>query len=79
MSYNTKTKKKEIEIVKEHKKLKEPSITGLSPKMSIRLRKHAKEHKGGMASNHIKIMLKHLRSKKSFKQAHELALKEDKK
>ena len=68
--------KKNINIVKEHSNLKEPAITGLSPKMSKKLREHSKEHKG-MTSKHIQTMLKHLRNKKSFKVAHELAVKED--
>ena len=74
---NIKKTKKNIDIVKENKKLKEPAITGLSPKMSNKLREHSKLHKGGMKSKHIQIMLKHLRNKKSFKVAHELALKEE--
>ena len=69
--------KKEINIKKEHSKLKEPAITGLSPRMSEKLREHSKLHKGGMASAHVKIMLKHLRNKKSFNTAHSLAVKEE--
>ena len=45
--------------------------------MSNKLREHSKLHKGGMKSKHIQIMLKHLRNKKSFKVAHELAVKEE--
>lgn len=77
MPYHSSTKKKQIDIVKENKVLKEPAISGLSPKMSKKLREHSKLHNEGMKSNHIKIMIKHLRDKKSFKVAHELALKED--
>ena len=76
--YNTKKTKKNIDIVKENKSLKEPAITGLSPKMSMKLREHAKQHKGGMASKHIKEMLKQLRAGKSFNKAHEIALKQEK-
>jgi len=65
------------DIVKENKNLKQPAITGLSPKMSEKLREHSKMHKGGMTSKHIKNMLKHLRAKKTFKQAHDLAVKAD--
>jgi len=78
MPYTNNTKKKQIDIVKENKALKEPAISGLSPKMSKKVRAHSKFHSGGMTSTHIKTMLKHLRNKKSFKVAHELALKEDK-
>ena len=41
MPYHTSTKKmtkKNIDIVKEHKNLKEPAISGLSPKMSKKVR-----------------------------------------
>lgn len=71
------TQKKEINIKKEHSKLKEPAITGLSPRMSERLREHSKQHSGGMTSTHIQTMLKHLRNKKSFNTAHKLAVKEE--
>ena len=71
--------KKQIDIVKENKNLKESAITGLSPRMSKKLREHSKLHAGGMASKHIKTMLKHLRNKKSFNTAHSLAVEEDKK
>ena len=57
---STQREKKNINIVKEHKNLKEPAITGLSPKMSKKLREHSKQHSGGMSSAHIKTMLKHL-------------------
>lgn len=79
MPYHSNIKKKPIDIVKENKALKQPAISGLSPKMSNKVREHAKLHKGGMNSKHMKIMVKHLRNKKTFKQAHELALKEEKK
>ena len=57
--------KKKIDIVKENKNLKEPAITGLSPRMSEKLREHSKLHKGGMKSTHVQTMLRHLRNKKS--------------
>lgn len=79
MPYHTNTKKKQIDIVKENKALKEPAISGLSPKMSKKVREHAKLYPRGMQSSHMRIMIKHLRAKKTFKQAHELALKEEKK
>lgn len=73
------TQKKKIDIVKENKNLKEPAITGLSPRMSDKLREHSKQHSGGMTSKHIQTMLRHLRNKKSFNTAHSLAVKEDNK
>ena len=78
MPYHTTQPAKAAVEPKKIIKIKEPPITGLSDKVSNRLRNHAKEHKGGMKSNHIKIMLKHLRNKISFKKAHEMALKENK-
>jgi len=70
--------KDKIDMVKEHKNLKQPAITGLSPKMSQRVREHSKSHQGGMASTHMKNMLKFLRAGNSFKVAHNKAVKLDK-
>jgi len=76
-THYARNEKKQIDIVKENKNLKESAITGLSPRMSKKLREHSKLHAGGMASAHVKIMLKHLRNKKSFNTAHSLAVKEE--
>lgn len=70
---------KKIDMVKEHKNLKQPALSGLSPKMSQRVREHSKSHEGGMASKHIQNILRFLRSGNSFKVAHEKAVKLDKK
>ena len=51
----------------------------LSEKNMMRLKEHAKEHKGGMASKHMKDMKKHMTAGDSFSVAHKKALKPMKK
>lgn len=57
---------------------------GNSPKkpmmsMEDRLKEHAKQHKGGMRSKHMKNMKKFIKEGDSFEKAHRKAMAEDKK
>jgi hypothetical protein len=44
-----------------------------------RLKEHAKQHKGGMRSKHMRNMKKFMSEGDSFEKAHRKAMKEDKK
>lgn len=46
----------------------------LSKKTMDKLKEHAKQHKGGMRSKHMKDMVKHMKDGKTFSQAHTMAL-----
>ncbi len=47
----------------------------ISENMMLRLRKHAKLHKGGMSSKHMKNMKRFIKMGDSFSKAHSKALK----
>jgi len=47
--------------------------------MDARLKEHAKMHKGGMRSKHMKNMVKFIKEGDSFEKAHKKAMKEDSK
>ena len=51
----------------------------LSKAQMDRLKEHAKMHKGGMASKHMRNMKKFMMAGDSFSKAHNKAMKEDKK
>ncbi len=44
-----------------------------------RLKEHAKQHKGGMRSKHMRNMVKFMKEGDSFAKAHKKAMAEDKK
>tara|TARA_R110000851_G_scaffold294200_1_gene448794 strand:+ start:138 stop:359 length:222 start_codon:yes stop_codon:yes gene_type:complete len=54
------------------KKIKKNIV--LSENAMKKLKDHAKLHKGGMASKHMKTMIKKMKDGFSFSQAHKIAL-----
>ena len=55
------------------------ALTGLTLRQTNKLREHAKLHKGGMASRHMKNMIRFQRAGDSFSVAHKKAVALDKK
>ena len=51
----------------------------LSKKTMDKLREHAKLHKGGMRSKHMREMIKHMKKGDTFTTAHTKAVKAEKK
>jgi hypothetical protein len=51
----------------------------LTDKQKAKLKEHAKNHKGGMMSKHMKNMMKFMKAGDSFTKAHNKAMKLDKK
>jgi hypothetical protein len=48
----------------------------LTDKQMKRLREHAKDHRGGMRSKHMRSMVKHMKDGHSFTKAHNATKKE---
>ena len=69
--------KKRPEKLLDTKKSKKKSE--ISPAMMKRLKEHAKLHKGGMESAHMKSMVKSIKEGMSFSAAHNKAVEMDKK
>ena len=86
-NYRTRGKKVMKAIEKTEKKEKEKKTTlkdvfgkrSNQKQMKERIKKHSKLHKGGMNSIHIKNMERLIKSGKTFSEAHEQAVKLDKK
>lgn len=65
-----------------HSKMEKNSPMGikktLDQKTMDKLKEHAKKHKGGMSSSHMKDMVKNMKSGDTFSTAHTKAMKKDK-